>query len=61
MEVKAFLRPIGVYFAWHTIYWLSDQAYYHWCARGYLWSLVARDSDVCRTLKFIVKAFPLQR
>jgi hypothetical protein len=58
MEIKTLLRPLGLYIAWHTFYWLSDVAYYNWCAKGYLWSLVARDSDVCRTLKYISRTFP---
>jgi hypothetical protein len=59
MQIKTFLRPLGLYMIWHTVYWLSDQAYYHLCAKGYLWSLVARDSDMCRTLKMVTRTFPL--
>ena len=51
-------RSFAVFIAWHTFYWVSDAAYYHWCAKGYLWSLVTRESEVCQTLKYVSRIVP---
>ena len=51
-------RPVLIFIGWHACFWLADTLHYHLCAKHFFWSLVTRDSDVCRTLKTAIRFRP---